>query len=106
MQVDGEGRGGWDLKDIHIVPPIKTTDLVPHLTKAQGTFISAFPIGFQIADQKTRRRPKTLKAGCHGIRVGNKKPTQKNHPKKLKKTHLKPKMGFFGFSKIFNFSWK
>ncbi len=52
MQVDG--GGGWDLKDVtvHTVPPIKTTDIFPHLIKARWNFISAIPIGFQIANQK------------------------------------------------------
>ncbi len=50
------------LKDIPMVPPIKTTDLVPFLTKAQWTFISAVPFGF-LANQ-TRWHTKTLK-GSH-----------------------------------------
>jgi len=39
-QVDG----GVDFKDVHIVPPIKTTDLVPSLTKAQFQLVSKLPL--------------------------------------------------------------
>jgi hypothetical protein len=39
----------------------KATDLVPPLTKAQSIFISANPIGSQMANQKTRRRSKLFK---------------------------------------------
>ncbi len=47
----------------------KTRDLVPPLTKAQRTFITAILIDFQIANQKTRRRSKSLK-GSHMMRGG------------------------------------
>ncbi len=56
-------------KRYHIVPSIKTTDLVPPLTKAQWTFISAIPIHFQIANQKIRWCTKTLK-GSHRMGGG------------------------------------
>ncbi len=53
--------GGWDFKDVLIVPPIRTTDIVPPLAKAQWTFISAIPIGLQMGNKKTRRRTKIFK---------------------------------------------
>jgi hypothetical protein len=65
MQVVKVGRG-MDLfvyfKIVKIVVSIKTRleDLVPQLTTAM-IFIAAIPIGFQIANKKTRRRSKTLK---------------------------------------------
>jgi hypothetical protein len=67
MQVEGGGMGYGPvcfvyLKNLNFVVPIKTRDLVPPLTKAQRTFISAISIGFQIANQKSRRRSKTLRA--------------------------------------------
>jgi hypothetical protein len=59
MQVE-KGGGGWTSwfapKMLTLV--ILITDLVPPLTKAQRSFISAIPNGFQIADKKTRRRSK------------------------------------------------
>ncbi len=43
------GWGGGETSNMYIVLPVKTIDLVPPLTKAQCTFISA---GFQIANNK------------------------------------------------------
>ncbi len=52
----GGGGEGVDrfvyLKNFNIVSPSKTTDLVLPLTKEQWTFISAIPIGFQVANKK------------------------------------------------------
>ncbi len=44
------GWGGGETSKMYIVPPVKTIDLVPSLTKVQRTFISTIPIGFQIAN--------------------------------------------------------
>jgi hypothetical protein len=54
---------GFDLKDVHMVLPFKTTDLVQPFTKAQWTFISVIQVGFQMANQ-TMWHTKTLK-GSH-----------------------------------------
>ncbi len=43
------------------------TDRIPLLTNAQKIFIFAIPSGFQIVNQKTRRRTKTLKGS---LRMG------------------------------------
>ncbi len=65
-----EGWGGMDwfvyFKNLNIDAPVKTADLVQPLPKALWIFISTIPNGFQIANQKTRRRSKTLN-GSHRI---------------------------------------
>jgi hypothetical protein len=45
----GGGGGGGEVRlqgytIVHIVPPIKTTDLVPSLTKAQFQLVSKLPL--------------------------------------------------------------
>jgi hypothetical protein len=40
------------LKNRNFVVPVKTRGLIPHLIKAQRTFIDAIPIGFQIDNKK------------------------------------------------------
>jgi hypothetical protein len=67
------GGGGMDwfvyFKKVNIDAPVKTADLVQPLPKALRIFISTIPNGFQIANQKTRRRSKTLN-GSHRIAGG------------------------------------
>ncbi len=59
-------EGGWEdgpvwyFKIVNIVVSIKTRDLSA-TEKGTMIFIAAIPTGFLIANQKTRRRSKTLK---------------------------------------------